>query len=571
LHNVELIAMAFGPSCQEERKLIRIPPPRPQVFRTVADLLFASVEKWPDATALVFPNERLTYAEVGDRAWRFALSLSRLGIGAGDKVGLLMLNAPDFVTAFFGISISGASVVPINARYRSQELSFLIGDANLRAIVTHDRHRDYIDFAALLHEALPTLAAAENPIGLSLPGAPDLRVAIMMGESRPPGFLGRSAFEALVEEADADRLVKQCSIASLASTAAIIYTSGTTSQPRGAILSHEALVAGWSMVARRWGLDAQSRFWAPVPLFHIAAIGPLIGVFSLGGCFISASHFEPEQALEQIEMERATMLYPCYPPITQAILSHPDFASRDLSSVKAWVNVAPPETLRAMAKALPHARQLSTYGGTEGGPVTLHSPDDDADLRARTCGAPMPGVDIRIVDPDTRQELPTGQAGEITYRGYQTFGGYYGDPQKTAAVLEDGWFRTGDLGAFDENGHLCFLGRIKEMLKVGGENVAPSEVEAYLETHPGVKLAQVVGIPDERLTEVVAAFVELHDSARLTEDDIITFCRGKIASFRIPRVVRIVESWPMSSTKIKRDQLRAGLIEELEKHAHDNS
>jgi fatty-acyl-CoA synthase len=563
--------MAFGPSRQEERKLIRIPTSRPPVFRTVADLLFASVEQWPGATALAFPGERLTYAEVGDRAWRFALSLSRLGIGVGDNVGLLMLNSPEFVTAFFGISITGATVVPISARYRSYELGFLIDDANLRAIVTHDCHRDYTDFAALLNDALPTLAASETATGLSLPEMPELRVVIMSGESCPPGFLGQRAFDALAEEADADRLAKQCSTASLASTAAIIYTSGTTSQPRGAMLSHEALVAGWSMVARRWGLDAQSRFWAPVPLFHIAAIGPLIGVFSLGGCFISASHFDAKQALEQIETERATMLYPCYPPITQAILSHADFATRDLSSVKTWVNVAPPDTLRAMAEALPHARMLSTYGGTEGGPVTLHSPEDDAHLRVQTCGAPMPGVDIKIVDPDTRRDLPTGQAGEITYRGYQTFGGYYRDPEKTAAAFEDGWFLTGDLGAFDENGHLCFLGRIKDMLKVGGENVAPSEVEAYLETHPSVKLAQVVGIPDERLTEVVAAFVELHDGERLTESDIIAFCRGKIASFRVPRVVRIVETWPMSSTKIKRDQLRAGLLEELEKHTHGNS
>lgn len=547
-----------------------IPLPRPQVFRTVPDLLFNAVEKWPNSEAVVFPDDRLTYAELGDRAWRFALSLSGLGIGAGDRVGLLMLNAPEFVVAFFGISMSGATVVPINARYRSHELRFIVGDAQLRAIVTHDRHSDYIDFAGLINEALPELADAKSRAELTLPSAPDLRVTIMMGQTRPRGFLARDEFDELASQANEKHVAKQCAITSLGAPAAIIYTSGTTSNPRGAILSHEALVAGWSMVARRWGLDDRSRFWAPVPLFHIAAIGPLIGAFSLGGCFISASHFEPAQALLQIEQERATMLYPCYPPITKAMIAHADFSTRDFSSVKTWVNVAPPETLRAMAGALPNARLLTTYGGTEGGPVSLHSPDDDAELRFSTCGAPMPGADIRILDPDTRAELPVGRAGEIVYRGYQTFSGYHGAPEKSAASFENGWFRTGDLGALDDNGHLSFLGRIKEMLKVGGENVSPSEVEAFLETHPSVKLAQVVGVPDARLTEVVAAFVELRENQRLSADDIIRFCKGKIASFKIPQFVRIVDAWPMSTTKIKKDLLRADLVKELEHDAHGN-
>jgi fatty-acyl-CoA synthase len=543
--------------------MIALPPARPPVARTVADLLLFAAQAWPDAEAVVFPDERLTYSELARRAWRFALSLSQLGIGRDDNVGLLMLNSSEFVTSFFGIAMTGAVVVPINARYRSNELTFLLDNADLRALVTHDRYYDHIDFAALLHQAVPGLEEAQDPARLSLPSMPKLRTVIMHGAAAPAGLLNWRDFDALADVANPEPLAKTCASVPVRSLAAIIYTSGTTAQPRGAMLSHEALVAGWSMVARRWGLDSESRFWVPVPLFHIAALGPLIGVMSLGGCFISASHFEATRALAQIEQEKATMLYPCYPPITQAIISHPAFSSRDFSSVKTWVNVAPPDTLRSMAAALPGAIQLSTYGGTEGGPVTLHSLGDDENTRILTCGTPMPGVEVRIIDPETRELLPCGAVGEIIYRGYQTFEGYYRDKEKTASSFDNGWFLTGDLGAFDARNQLSYIGRLKDMLKVGGENVAPAEVEAFLETHPAVKLAQVVGIPDPRLIEVVAAFVELHEGASVSEKELIDFCRGQIAAFKVPRIIRIVSSWPMSATKIQRNKLRSDLLADL--------
>jgi len=228
------------------------------------------------------------------------------------------------------------------------------------------------------------------------------------------------------------------------------------------------------------------------------------------------------------------------------------------------LNVAPPDDLRAIQAAIPGCAQITLYGSTEGGPVTMNHVDDDAESRAATNGHPLPGVELRIVDPVSGEEMPLGAPGEILYRGHNTFSGYLNDADKTAASIDgQGWIHTGDLGSLTDDGALRFTGRVTEMLKVGGENLAPAELEEFLAGHRSVKLVQVVGIPDERLVEVPVAFVELIDEEEISAEELIAYCRDRIASYKVPRMIRIVTEWPMSSTKIQRSKLREQLLSEL--------
>jgi fatty-acyl-CoA synthase len=541
-----------------------LPSPDDLAPLTLGSLLLAAAARRPDHDALVFPGERLTYAELARQAWDVARSLAGLGVGPRERVGLLMPNTPSFVASVFGIALLGATAVPINVRYRTRELRYLIEHAELSAVLTSDVADDHVDLAQLLFDCLPGLAEASVPECLALDGVPRLRAVALLGERRPPGMVHRDAFEAAAERTVDEQLRRWCAGVPMRHTALVLFTSGTTAQPRGVELSHEAFVRTWMQVGRCFGVTEDDRFWDPLPLFHVAALGPLTFMVGNAGTFLSDRHVDAGRALAQIEHERATLLYPTYPPVMQDLLTHPDFPSTDLSSVRAFLNVAPPETLERFQRSLPDATQLTTYGLTEGGPVAITRHDDDEQTRQRTCGRPLPGVEVRIVDETGRERGP-GEPGELEMRGPNTLTGYLNDPVGTAAAMAaDGWVATGDLCDVDSEGRVRFLGRRKEMLKVGGENVAPAEIEAHLSAHPAVKLVQVVGIPDARLVEVPVAFVELVPGLEATEQQLIDHCSGRIASFKVPRLVRFVHQWPMSATKIQRFKLRAGLLEELQ-------
>jgi acyl-CoA synthetase (AMP-forming)/AMP-acid ligase II len=311
-------------------------------------------------------------------------------------------------------------------------------------------------------------------------------------------------------------------------------------------------------------LRAGDRCWAPCPLFHLGAIGPLIACVRRRATFLSDTWFAPDRALALIEDERATHLYPAYPPITQGLLTQPGFADADLGAARVMLNVGPVDLLAQMQAAVPGVVQLSLYGSTEGGgAITYGRLDDDLDTRLTTCGAPLPGTEVRIAEPETGAARAAGAEGEILVRSFALFEGYANDDAKTKAAFDaEGWYRTGDRGALDERGRLRFLGRLKDMLKVGGENVAPAEIESLLSTHPAVKLVQVVGVPDARLDEVPVAFVELRAGAQASEEELIAFCAQRIARFKVPHQVRFVSTWPMSATKIQKGPLREAMLAE---------
>jgi acyl-CoA synthetase (AMP-forming)/AMP-acid ligase II len=533
--------------------------------RPLGQMLIHSARRFPDNEALVFPGARQTYSELLASAWSVAGSLVGLGIRPGEHVGLLMTNHPDLVAAYYATVMIGAVAVPINARYRTSELAFLARDADLAALLTHDSAAERVDFAAILAEVLPGLADAADPRSLSLEVAPSLRSVVMMGASSPAGMIDRSEFDRLAASADPALLRHYVEAVPLRSVALILYTSGTTSQPRGAMITHEAFARIWTTTAARWGTTAADRHWTALPLFHVTALGCMTWVLSTGATFLSDYHVDAERALWTIEEERVTEFYPAYPAVMEDITGHPRFASADFGSVRVFLNVAPPVLLARFQDRIPHAIQRTTYGMTEGGPVTLTRLDDPLATRLGTCGDPQSGIEVAVRDEEGR-DLPPGERGEIHFRGYNAFSGYYGDPEKTAAtLLEGGWVRTGDVGILDADGHLSFLGRTKESLKVGGENVGPQEIEARLMAHPAVKFAQVVGMPDARLDEVPAAFVELTAGFDVSEHQLIDHCRGHIASFKVPRLIRFIgdDEWPMSATKVQRFRLRDRLLAEL--------
>jgi acyl-CoA synthetase (AMP-forming)/AMP-acid ligase II len=344
----------------------------------------------------------------------------------------------------------------------------------------------------------------------------------------------------------------------------ILYTSGTTANPKGCLLTHGAMTRNGRNFAAVFELTCDDRFWDPLPMFHGAATEPMLGAFSVGAAYLSMPFFEVEAAAHQLVDECATVVYSLFPPVTMALLHHPQLRA-GLPSVRAVANLSPPDIQRQVQELITPARLVNAYGITEATALAVfNTPSDSPDQVAETCGRPFPGVEARIVDVESGRVLPAGERGELQLRGYNVFRGYYNDPEATARALDaDGWLHTGDVCSLDGDGRVVYHGRDKDMLKVGGENVSALEVESVLGTHPAVKLAQVVGAPDDRLVEVVAAFVELAPGASATEDELVAHCRERIARYKVPRHVRFVETWPMSATKVQKFQLRERIAAEL--------
>ena len=531
---------------------------------TLAGLLLRSAERRPDHEALVFPTERFTYASLRDGALRSACSLAALGVARGDHVGLLMPNCPDFVLAFFGAQLLGAVVVPVNTRFRSRELGYVFENAELKVLLTSDIVDDHVDFVERIADSLPGLEGAD-PERLAVPAAPRLEAIVLLGEREAPGMVTRTRFDELGDAlVDEDVLIPNDGI-SPDEVALMLYTSGTTAEPKGCLITHDAAIHAWTTAADRLRITPDDRVWDPLPLFHMSCLGPLIFTTAMGGTLITTTHFAPDAALDQIEQERATWLYSVFPPITMALLTDPSFGSRDLSRVRGLLNVAPPDTMRLIQAGFAGAVNVGGhFGMTEmSGAITCNEWDATPDEQAETHGAPLPETEVRAVDPETGAERPPGVPGELLVRGRGLFRGYHRDPELTATALRGGWLHSGDLGVIDEHGLVTYLARLKDMLKVGGENVAPAEIESHLSTHPAVKLVQVVGAPDERLGEVVAAFVELAPGREATAEELVDHCRGRIASFKVPQHVRFVDEWPMSATKIQKFQLREQIAAEL--------
>jgi fatty-acyl-CoA synthase len=391
--------------------------------------------------------------------------------------------------------------------------------------------------------------------------------AICLDADPPAGFLSREQLERGRAGVDVEEVRARQEAIGLGDTAMIVYTSGTTAHPKGCVLNHEGLTrTAFTLAGERFEMAAGDRFWDPLPFCHLSSLVILNACLAAGSTFVTMERFDPATALRQLAEERCTMAYPCFEPVTTALLEHPDFATTNLATLRMLVTIGVPERLRATQAQLGESvRQISAYGATEyTGVLAFGRPGDSLERRLHTCGPPIPGMEVRIVDPQSGEDLPTGVSGELLCRGYGVFQGYYRDPQATARVLgADGWIRSGDLVAQGEDGYLTYHGRLKDMLKVGGENVAAAEIEDVIMQHPAVRAVHVVAAPDARYTEVPAAFVELTATEAPGALDLIDFCVGRMANFKVPRYVRIVEQWPMSGTKVQKVRLRERIAREL--------
>ena len=533
---------------------------------TLGDLLLTAADQYPDIAAVVLPDKRLSYRELAERALHKARALHGMGIGPGDHVGLLLPTSMDFVETMFGIAMLGAVTVPINARYMPPELAYVIENADLVAVLTTDEFDEAVNFVERLHTALPELEDA-NPAALQLTAAPRLRNVIVLGEKRAAGMLTETEFNALANNVHDDEVHLRRLQTRLGSTCLILYTSGTTANPKGCMISHEAMVRNSMALADRYELADNDSFWSPLPMFHIAAILPLAASAARGSTYVTTPHFKAGEALEMLESEQVTCTYPCFWTIMGDLVNHEDFEKRDLSRIRlmnANFAVQPAVVGETMERAMPDTVYVGTFGMTEtAGTVTTSALDATREQRFTRLGTPLAGLEIKAIDEEGHEVSP-GERGEALIRGYSLFSEYYKAPEKTAEALDaDGWFHSGDMISIDADGQVMFHGRIKDMLKVGGENVAAVEIETYLQKHDAIKLAQVVGVPDARLQEVPAAFVELNAGCTVTEEELIDFCKGKIAGFKIPRYVRTVTEWPQSSTKIQKFKLLEQIVAEL--------
>ncbi len=507
--------------------------------------------------ALVFNGQRATFADLARDVDAFARGLIQLGIAPGDRVALWMTNRTEWVHAALAVMRIGAVLLPVNTRFRTEDAAYVLGQSDASVLIVGARSGP-VDHLALVRTLLPSLGAMGEVV--QDPKLPALRRVVVLGDVPGPGTI---PWPALVDEGrrvGADTLRARVDAVDPDATVLLMYTSGTTGFPKGVMHRH-TLVRNVIDRAFRMAITPADTILNYLPLFHLFGFseGMLMSMMTGARQLITES-FDPAESLALIETERATIVHGFDTHFKDLLEAHRR-RPRDVSSVRTGIAAAGMSSSLAIARearAL-FGQLLSGYGMTEMlAGAALSALDSTEEQCTGASGYPAPGYEIRVIDPITGQEQPTGVPGEIVVRGPMIMQGYYQKPEETAKAIDaDGWLHSGDMGLMRPDGHLRFLGRYKDMLKIGGEDVDPMEVEAYLMSHPGMNLVAVVALPDARLSEVPVAFVRCEAGHRLSEDDVIAYCHGKIASFKTPRHVVFVDDFPMTSSgKIQKVKLR---------------
>jgi fatty-acyl-CoA synthase len=530
-------------------------PPHGELLRRQAKL-------HGERTCIIVDDETLTYHELLQRATALAKGMYAQGIRRGDRIGVLMPNCPDFFVVHFAIQLLGAITVTINARYKSYELQYALKHSDIRLLFTTDRIDEHVNFGELLWQSYPALAQGRSDGRLHLDDAPHLENVILLGNSERKPFVALTAFAA-TGSAVSDAEIEQCAApVTIDDIAVMLFTSGTTAAPKACQLTHRGIYQTWvHTYPDAVNLQPGEKVWVPMPCFHVGGIGLTATAVARGAAFATSIYHQAAAALRLIRNHRIEHLYPGFFTLILPVLREPDYDKAAFANVRSMVAVAPYETHKLMQEYLPPGIiTLQLFGMSEAsGYVSFTPASSDEEHRLRTNGRPIEGVDVRIVD-ESGEIAATGGQGEIQFRGPNSFHSYYKDAAATRdTIVDGGWVRTGDCGCLDAEGYVYFLGRIKDMLKVGGENVAAAEIEAYLGRHPAVKMTQVVGKADDYYGEVVVAFVELMPGKQADAAELIAFCKGRLASFKVPREVRFVNEWPMSATKIQKFKLREQL------------
>ncbi len=551
---------------------------------TIGGMLRQTARRHGDREAVVFPKltpeetprsegepgecYRLTYRELDDRVDQVARSLLGLGLNKGDHVAVWATNWPRWVLLQFATARIGAVLVTINPAYRKTELAYVLKQSDARVLFLADEFRRS-NFFSILNEAIPQLAQSKSDT-LDLADFPKLNRIIAMKGSPPKGIMNWSEFAALGEGVDESALKARENQLKPGDPINIQYTSGTTGFPKGAMLTHRNLLLNSYYTGACQGFSENDRVCVPVPFYHCfgCVLGVLASAVSGAAMIVPAEYFDPLATLDGIEQERATSLYGV-PTMFIAQLEHPTFAGRDLSSLRTGIMAGSPCPIEVMKRVVSDmgATEITIgYGQTEASPIiTQTRTDDPLELRVQTVGRPIPGIEVKLVDPETGNTLGDGVQGELCTRGHVVMLGYYNNPEGTQSAIDaEGWLHTGDLALRQPDGYYRITGRIRDMICRGGENIYPREIEEFLYTHPAVQDVAIVGVPDPKFVEEVAAWIRLKENIQVTEDEIKQYCKANLAHYKVPKYVRFVTEFPQTVTgKIQKFRIREQMIEDL--------
>ncbi len=537
---------------------------------TIGQALRQTAQRCGTSDALVCPQAgvRMTWTEFDAAVEGIARGLLALGFQKGDHFGVWSTNWPEWVILQFATARIGVVLVTVNPAYRPAELEYALAQSEVRGLALIDGFKKS-DFFQMLDEVCPELASCA-PGELHSPRFPKLQWIIRMRGREHPGTL---AWQQLLAEGDH---VSPAQLTEVEQRLApddpinLQYTSGTTGNPKGALLTHRNLLLNGYYTAQRQQLDETDRICIPVPLYHCfgCVLGSTCAVICGAAMIFPHESFQAEATLAAIEAERCTAVYGV-PTMFIAELEHPTFSQRDTKSLRTGIMAGSPcpiELMKRVVKDMGASEITIGYGQTEASPlITLTSTDDSIEHRVGTVGRPLPNIEVRIIDPQTGEALPDNQSGELCCRGHNVMLEYYHLPEQTAKAIDaEGWLHTGDMALRQPDGYYRITGRFKDLIIRGGENIAPREIEELLYQHPQVEDVQIVGVPDRKFGEEVAAWVKLRAGATVTENEIRDFCRTRLAHFKTPRYVKFVESFPTTVTgKIQKFKIREQAIIDL--------
>jgi fatty-acyl-CoA synthase len=542
---------------------------RPLLGETIGACFTRTVATRGNRPGLIVRQQdvRWTYRELGDRVNAFAAGLLALGIEPGERVAIWAPNCAEWVIAQFATAKAGIILVNINPAYRLSELEYALNKVGCRALITATAFKSS-DYIGMVNTLAPELAAS-SPGRLNAARLPDLRTVIQIGGPKAPGVYGFDHVLHMGTAAERAKLSELARTLQFDDAVNIQFTSGTTGAPKGATLTHHNILNNGYFLGEAMRFTEQDRVCIPVPLYHCfgMVIGNLACITHGAAMVFPGEGFDPLATLQTVAEERCTALYGV-PTMFIAELEHPEFSSFDLSSLRTGMMAGAPCPIEVMRRCIDtmHLTEITIgYGMTETSPVSFQTTTDDPlERRVSTVGRVHPHLEVKIVDADGRI-VPRGERGELCTRGYSVMLGYWNDEERTRQAIDAaGWMHTGDLGVIDAEGYCNIVGRIKDVVIRGGENVYPREVEEFLYRHPKIEDVQIFGVPDPKYGEELCAWIKLRAGTELTEDEVRDFCRNQIAHYKIPRHIRFVEEFPMTVTgKMQKFIMRAKMEQEL--------
>jgi len=527
-------------------------------MRTLSEVLSDTAAAFPDRDAVITPNQRVTYRELNRQVDRLARGLMALGVGKGERVGLWMPNIAEWVITYFAVARIGGVVVPMNTRYKRHEVQYILADSEATTLFMVDSFVG-IDYIAMMDHIRADL--------------PNLKHVVVVGKTEADAH----RFDEIVALGEAhpndEHLAQRKAAYTPQECALILYTSGTTGAPKGAMLSHHNMAENAKQVTEVLHTTQEDVFLLAVPFFHcFGCVMGILGSITWGASMVPMPAFKAKEALKLVEQERVTVLYGVPTMFVLELEEYrkgkDDGSIYDVSSLRTGIMAGAPCPVEVMRGAMDElgCNVSIAYGLTEASPViTMTRFDDSLKRRVETVGRALPGIEVKIAGDDHRS-LPRGEMGELACRGYNVMLGYHGMPETTAEVIDDdGWLYSGDLATMDDDSYVRIVGRKKDMLITGGFNVYPAEIEEYLFTHPKVQNVSVVGVEDDTMGEVAIAYVIPRDGATVDPQEIVDYCVGKIANFKVPRYVELVDRFPMTqSGKVQKFRLREATQEALQ-------